>query len=393
MTGSNESAATASGTPRRRRKGLAVLLGLAVLAGAGVGSWATDTWPFDKESYCWGAWHEDDSDDEPGALDEVPEGYERTGEQSAPPRKGERATCSVTLKEKADSADSADSTTGTGDEYGDSPAGDLHEDRITAEVAPVRRGKGARAAWLSDFLGAQSAPLPDGLPGLVGRGRAAFVLPEKCDAADGRPTVVTLEGSSDTAMSSAASMGSEADVADLLLSLANHAAEQAGCAPGEPFEVTSPLAEATADDSLAAQGSSLCRIPGFRFRLGKDDHYRAHVGAVRDDLQVCSVADRTDVRAPTPAGQFVMVSRPRLAALFTGLAEDSASGKGWRGRGEVGEERALLTADCGGRPTVFFMQLDGFLSAHAEPGPRQVFAATANSVADRLGCRAVASTS
>ncbi|MBQ1122688.1 hypothetical protein [Streptomyces sp. B15] len=363
-----------------------MLLGLGVLAGAGLGTWATGTWPFDKASYCWGAWQESDGD-VPDLLDSDLDGYERTGKQSAAPRKGGRATCSVTLKEKSAAGDSS---TQTGDPYGGSVQETDHQERVTAEVAPVPRGATDRRAWLRDFLDAESAPLPDGLPGLVGNRRAVFVLPEKCDTSDGRPTVVTVEGSSNSPLRSAAFVGSEAQVAELLLSLANKAAGQAGCAPGEPFAVTSPLAAADADDDLSAQGRELCRIPGFRFDLDKNDRYKARIGAVRDDLQTCSVIDETDVRNPTSAALFVMVSRPRLAALFTGLAPEASPGKGWRGKGKVGDERGLLTVTCNGRPTVFFMELDGLLSAAADSGPRRVFAATAGSVADRLGCAPVA---
>ncbi|MDF4250395.1 hypothetical protein [Streptomyces sp. WMMB303] len=363
MTGSDKSAGSAA----RRRRGLAVLLGIAVLAGAGLGTRATETWPFDRQSYCWGAWEVREGDRVPHVLDELPEDEERSGEQSAPPRKGRRATCSVTLRD----------TSGSG-----------YDERIEAEVATVPRGSKERRDWLRTYLDADSAPLPDGLPGLVGRARAVFVLPEKCDSADGLPTAVTVEGARTSPL--AASMGTEEEVADLLLSLAGTAAHASGCAPEEPFEAVSPLARADADDSLTAQGAELCRIPGLRFDLDKDDHYDAGVGAVRDDLQTCSVLDTADVRNPVRAALFAAVSRPRLTALFTGLAGDGPPGEGWRGTGEVGEEHGVLTATCAGRPTVFFLQLDAFLAAQADPDPRRVFAAAANSVADRLGCPAVA---
>ncbi|MGP3990427.1 hypothetical protein [Streptomyces sp. 3N207] len=384
MTGSDKSEAPATLAPRRRRT-LAVLLGLAVLAGAGLGTWATDTWPFAKQSFCWGAWEEGAGKDVSDFLAEDTHGADRTSEQSAAPRKGKRATCSVTLRTKSASSSDTDDAYG-----GSSDAADSYEQTVTAEVAPVPRGAEARRAWLSSFLDARSAPLPDGLPGLVGNSRAAFVLPEKCDTADGRPTVVTVEGSTDSSLGAAAFVGSEREVADLLLSLANKAAGQAGCAPGKPFEAASPLAAADGDDNLSAQGSELCRIPGFRFDLGKDDRYRARVGTVGDELQTCSVADETDVRNPTEAAQFVMTSQPRLAALFAGLAHDTSPGKGWRGKGEVGDEQGLLTASCDGTPTLFFMQLDDLAADRADPDPRRVFAATANSVADRVGCPPVA---
>ncbi|MFI7240940.1 hypothetical protein [Streptomyces qinglanensis] len=363
-------AGSAAVSAARRRRSLAILLGIAVLAGAGLGTWATGTWPFDRQSYCWGAWEVREGDRVPRVLDENSadsEDGERSGEQSAPPRKGRRATCSVALRDKS------------GSEY---------DERIEAEVATVPRGSKERRDWLRTYLDADSAPLPDGLPGLVGRTRAVFVLPEGCDSADGLPTAVTVEGVRTSPLP--ASMGSEEEVADLLLSLAGTAARASGCAPEEPFEAVSPLAPADADDGLTAQGGELCRIPGLRFALDADDHYDSGVGAVRDDLQTCSVLDTADVRNPVRAALFAAVSRPRLTALFTGLADGGSPGKGWRGTGEVGEEHGLLTATCAGRPTVFFLQLDAFLAAHADPDPRRVFAAAANSVADRLGCPAVA---
>ncbi|MBE9499021.1 hypothetical protein IHE61_12845 [Streptomyces sp. GKU 257-1] len=361
------SAGSAAVPAARRRRSLAVLLGVAVLAGAGLGTWATGTWPFARQSYCWGAWEAREGDRVPRVLDKTSQDEERSGEQSAPPRKGRRATCSVTLRD----------TGGSG-----------YDERVEAEVATVPRGSKERRGWLRTYLDADSAPLPDGLPGLVGRTRAVFVLPEECDSADGLPTAVTVQGAGTSPLT--ASMGTEGQVADLLLSLAGTAARASGCAPDEPFEAGSPLARAGADDGLTAQGGELCRIPGLRFDLDKDDHYDAGVGAVRDDLQTCSVLATADVRNPVRAALFAAVSRPRLAALFTGLADDRSPGEGWRGTGEVGEEHGLLTATCTGRPTVFFLQLDAYLAAHADPDPRRVFAAAANSVADRLGCPAVA---
>ncbi|MGI5352162.1 hypothetical protein ACQEU8_28815 [Streptomyces sp. CA-250714] len=386
MTGSDTSEAPAASAHRRRRRALAVLLGLAVLAGAGVGTtWATDTGPFARQSFCWGAWHEDDGENVPDFLAEDTDGYERTSEQSAPPRKGKRANCSVTLKEKQD-----DSATDSADGYGDgsTTSGSLPADddpRVAVEVGPVPRDAGERHVWLTDHLDAGMQPLPHGLPGLMGRERSLFVLPPKCDTADGRPTVVTVEGTSFPSGSGS--------TPDPLMSLVNTAAQQAGCAPEKPFAVTLPLPEPGRGNDLGGWRSPLCRIPGFRFELDYDDQYEARTGPVTDQLQTCSVDDRTELGNPVTAGQFVMTSQPRLAALFTGLSHGTPKGKGWRGKGEVGAGQALLTADCHGKPTVFYLRLDSFLADRAEPDTRRVFAATANSVADRIGCPAVAPTS
>ncbi|MBO8196419.1 hypothetical protein ITI46_33005 [Streptomyces oryzae] len=377
MTGSDTSDGAAAKVPRHRRRNLAVALCLAVLAGAGLGTWTTGTWPFAKERFCWGAWQEDDGDGVPEFLAEDTDGYERTSEQSAPPRKGERATCSVTLKEKPD--DSA--TESEEDTY--APAPGTSTQRVSVEVGPVPRRSEARRAWLADHLDARLAALPHGLPGLVGTGRSVFVLPTACDTADGRPTVVTVEGASFRTASPGDSPGP-------LMSLVNTVARKAGCAPEKPYEITLPIPVADGDHGLEAQRSPLCRIPGFRFNLHKDDHFEARIGPVEKHVQTCSVEDKTQVRNPTFAGQFVMTSQPRLTALFTGLADNRPLGKGWRGKGRVDERQGLLTASCQGEPTVFFMQLDGLLADRADPSPRRAFEAAVNSVADRIGCPSVA---
>lgn len=184
-------------------------------------------------------------------------------------------------------------------------------------------------------------------------------------------------------------VGTESDVVSLLVAVANTAAEKAGCAGDEPIRVDAPVADSGTDD-LSGAGKDTCRIPGFDFAEREEDHLRPRVGAVEDDVQTCSVDDETDVSAPGFAGQFVMAQQPRLAALFTGMTGDGPPGKGWRGKGKVAGREGVLSAECGGERTVFYMNLGEELRSIARPGARQVFARTANSVAERIGCDAVA---
>ncbi|MFG7940413.1 hypothetical protein Q8723_00780, partial [Streptomyces cacaoi] len=88
-------------------------------------------------------------------------------------------------------------------------------------------------------------------------------------------------------------------------------------------------------------------------------------------------------------GQFVVTSHPRLVRLFAGMAGERSPGDGWRGTGRIERRDGLVTAECRGRPTVFFLHLDGPLASSAEPDVRHLFARSADSVTERLGCPAV----
>lgn len=143
-------------------------------------------------------------------------------------------------------------------------------------------------------------------------------------------------------------------------------------------------------DGLSGAGKNTCRIPGFDFAERENDRCRAHVGAVEDDIQTCSVDDETDVSAPGFAGRFVMARQPRLAASLTGSASDGTPGKGCRGKGKISGREGIPRAECGGEPTGFYLNLGDELRSIARPGTRQVFARAANSVAERIGCEAVA---
>ncbi|MFH0518811.1 hypothetical protein ACHBTE_16765 [Streptomyces sp. M41] len=55
--------------------------------------------------------------------------------------------------------------------------------------------------------------------------------------------------------------------------------------------------------------------------------------------------------------------------------------RGWRGTGTIGEEHAIVRADCAGRPATFPM------GASTDPS---YLAAFANAAAARLGCAPIA---
>ncbi|MDJ1133401.1 hypothetical protein [Streptomyces iconiensis] len=404
----------------RHRTALVLLLALVVLGAATlVTKVSSGAWSSTKRSFCWGAWQEGSDPEVLGDAITDGDTFARSGKESAPPAHGERATCSVRLTTTVErdgsddepggsdpggsdgglddgsdvgSGDGSDDGSDEGLDEGDSrsdgeSSGSTEETaeykRVNAEFGPVPRGAAQRRAWLMEFLDARAAPLPEGLPGVVGKDRGMLVLPRECDSG-GLPSVVTVRGAGDMP-----SIGGEQDVADLLLSLANTARAKAGCDAGKPSRVTVPLRGSERDDTFY-MGDSTCRVPGLRLAAGREDHYNVTVGAVEKDLQTCSIEDQESVRAPVPAGQFVMTSRPRFTALFTGLSGEAAPGKGWRGKGRIDGGNGLVTAECRGRPTVFFLQLDDRLEKKATPDSRRVFARAVNSVAERVDCPAVA---
>lgn len=373
---------------RRNPKGATALLVAVLLAGAGLTTWSTSTWPFDEESYCWGAW---EANSGPRVLDDdgLGSGDAREGKQSTGPAK-ERMSGSCSLRIVGTARE-----TGAPEDY-EEPDGSDGSDRsdrseqevfqsVDASVGSVPRAEGKRRAWMETYLSGRAVALPDGVPGVVGTDRAMVVLPRTCDV-DGLPATVTLRGGWTTT----SRIGTEREVTDLLLALANRVLEKTGCASGERLEVTSPIAGSGNDDSFRAMAGGMCRIPGLEFDLGKNDHYKPYVGVVGDRLQTCTVEDETDVRAPAPAGQFVMTSEPRLVALFDGMAGSGPPGKDWRGNGTLGAGHSTVKAMCHDRVTVFFLQLDQGLRSLADPDGKRVFARTVNSVAERIGCGSVA---
>jgi hypothetical protein len=217
-------------------------------------------------------------------------------------------------------------------------------------------------------------PLPDGLPGTVNARGGLLVLPKSCDTRDGRPTVVTMQASG---TNGPADLGGARQAAVLLVAAANRGMSAAGCAPHEPLRVSSPLYDLPGTrERLFSASDDVCGIRGLR--LGMVD-IEERIGAVTRDLQTCSVSDSHDGQ---PYLNLATVAQPRLAAVFDGIAGERPAARGWRGTGSLGEEHAIVRADCAGRPVIFLMG-----GASAERGHLAVFA---NAAAARLGCAPIA---
>ncbi|NBE56499.1 hypothetical protein, partial [Streptomyces boluensis] len=275
-----------------RRTRAVLALTLVVLAGAMLVTWATDSGPFSPRSYCWGAWQEGSG---PQVLGED---FERVAEESGAPERGEQATCTM----------------------------ETAANRLVARVGPPPRSTGRpRQVWLADVLHGNAAPLPEGLPGVVGRDRGTLVLPKECDSG-GVPMVVTVRSHG-----LVPELESERDVVELLLSLANTAREKAGCAQGEPSRITAPVRTAQQGETYP-QGRPSCRVPGMRIEP-RHGTLLGYASAVGNRLQTCSLELSDKNGDITARGQFVMTSHPRLTALFAGMAGDTSPGAGWRGKG------------------------------------------------------------
>ncbi|MFJ2200619.1 hypothetical protein [Streptomyces violaceusniger] len=353
-----------------RRRAALVGGAVAVLVAAGVGTWATDTWPFNgKDSYCWGAWKEDSG---PGflsreALDE--DNASRTSKETAPTPQQPRGRCTVALHSERYSSD--------GDKV-------VERTEVTVTYGPAPEDAARRMEWIGGYLGDRAMPLPDGLPGATDGGHALLVLPKGCDTHDGRPTAVTLDSAaesvySDSTMPGDAGLGGSPSVARLLVAVANHAMEKAGCAPAKPLAAVSPMP--TLPEEEESFFTRACRIRGLEFgkEAARDLEYQ--VGAVTRDLQSCSV--RTE-RGEGRYFDALMVAQPRLSALFDGATGSKAPARGWRGTGVFADGYKVVRADCAGRPFTVLMLAP---SLH-ETTP--YFATFANAVARRLGCAPVA---
>lgn len=369
MSGIEAAAGRWRALPQRKRNLLMSALAL-VLAGTGLGTYAADTWPWPKNRYCWDAWEEDSG---PGFLGDEAFGEggdgSRTSKETTPTREHPAGSCEVVI---------------SGD-YTSSYDGDQVsiDQRVSVRYGPVPKSAEARLAKIHDgYLGGDMVPLPDGLPGTVSGRSGMLVLPESCDAEDGRPTVVTLDASGTYTSGSSftqddpADLGGTREAAVLLVAAANRGMAAAGCAPEEPLEVDSPVYDLPGnEDPVFSDSASVCGVRGLRLD-GKS--LEQQTGAATRDLHTCSVLGRRDEK---PRLELATVAQPRLAAVFDGIADERPAARGWRGTGAVGEKHALVRADCGGRSAVFLM------GASTDPDH---LAAFVNAGAARLGCAAVA---
>ncbi|MFD7460500.1 MULTISPECIES: hypothetical protein [unclassified Streptomyces] len=356
--------------PHSRRGRLSLVSALVLaLAGAGFGTWAADTWPWPKDRYCWGAWEEDSG---PGFLGDEAFGDDddgsRTSEETTPTRERPIGTCKVSIASDFESSYDGDKVT--------------VDQQVSVEYGPVPKAAEARLKMIQDgFLGGNMVPLPDGLPGTVNGRGGLLVLPESCDTRDGRPTVVTMRASgtytsdSSSAQSDPADLGGVRQAAVLLVAVANHGMEAAGCAPDEPLKVSSPVYDLPGERELIFSAGDVCGIRGLH--LDTDD-IEDQTGAATRDLQTCSVQGSRDGLAYL---QLAMVAQPRLAAVFDGIVGERPVARGWRGTGRIGKEHAIVRADCAGRPATFLMGVS------TDPDH---LAAFANAAAARLGCAPIA---
>ncbi|MFI9046898.1 hypothetical protein [Streptomyces sp. NPDC053427] len=357
--------------PTGRRGWLLLISALVlVLAGTGLGTWAADTWPWPKDRYCWGAWEEGSGPDFLGdeAFGDDDDGS-RTGKETAPTRESPTGSCEVAIASDYKSSYDGDQVS--------------TDQRVTVEYGPVPKTAKARLAMIQDgFLGGDMVPLPDGLPGTVNGRGGLLVLPKSCDTQDGRPTVVTMQASGTYSSGPSytqhdpADLGGAREAAVLLVAAANHGMAAAGCAPDEPLKVSSPVYDLPGNkESIFGASDDVCGIRGLH--LATED-IEDQTGAVTRDLQTCSVRGDRD---GMPYLNLAMVAQPRLAAVFDGIAGERSAVRGWRGTGTIGEEHAIVRADCAGRPVTFLM------GASTDPDH---LAAFANAAAARLGCAPIA---
>ncbi|WAP55643.1 hypothetical protein [Streptomyces sp. S465] len=353
-----------SGVRSRVRRRTALAGGaVVVLVAAGLGTWSTDTWPFDKDSYCWGAWKEDSGPHflSGEAIDEDNAG--RTSKETAPTPRRPQGRCTVSLH--SEDADVAEKT------------------EVTVVYGPAPEDAAERVEWIGGYLGDRAMPLPDGLPGATDGRHALLVLPKECDTRDGRPTAVTLDATAesvyrDSTMSGDAGLGGSQSVARLLVAVANRAMEKAGCAPAKPLEVHSPIT--TLPEEEESFFTRACRIRGLDLGDAAEE-LEYQVGAVTRDLQSCSVRLR---RGEGRYFDALMVAQPRLAALFDGVTGSKAPARGWRGTGVFADEYKVVRAGCADRPLTVLM---------LAPSTRETtpyFATFANAVARRIGCAPIA---
>jgi hypothetical protein len=350
-----------SGLGRRNRRavfaGGAVCVLLAALLTTG---WATERWPFEeKDRYCWGAWQEDAG---PPFLSgaRVADGGSRTAVERGPTPDRPSGVCTLGIESGGED--------------------DLRSE-VTVTYGPAPEEAAPRWDWLLSHLGGSAVPLPDGLPGAVTGGSGLLVLPERCDAPDGRPTTVTLTAESsrstgDGRRAASTGLGGATSTARLLVAAANAAVERAGCG-GPALRADSPVLTLPEEPEPVVR-SPLCRIPGLEVDAENTEHLGGYrVGTVGPDLQSCSVGYRRSAETRLSA---LMVAGPRLVALLDGTVGDRPPAEGWRATGTFTPAHRVLRTECAGRPVAFVTS--GMTGEQA--------GAFADSAAARLGCPAVA---
>ncbi|MFF4404220.1 hypothetical protein [Streptomyces sp. NPDC001404] len=364
-----------TGGPGRRARVFTGALAIAALLAALMAFWQAEFGPPARSSYCWGTWPEDGGPFRSGDHD-------RSAQESAPAPGRPYGTCTLSWR-------------------GGRGAG-AYRQRLDVRYGTGPREAEARRAWLSGLLVGGDSALPDGLPGFVAAGSGTLVLPPSCDV-DGRPSVVTVTSSfrdangadgsgrtDGTDGADAAGPGgadrpgfpddsSPARTGSLLVDAANRAVRASRCAP---VPVVQPQHAPPSSVRVSAGGpAEQCAIPGLTVAAADSVRLTDTVGSVGDDFQTCAVA--ADDRW---AARFAMIARPRVVALFDGLAGDGPPAPGWRAHGRIEASGALVQADCAGRPTVFTMRTGPGRSRTRLDDARAVFPDFVDAVGRRIGC-------
>lgn len=367
-------AARVGGSGGRLRRALAARRARAALAGglaaALVAGWLVIRAVDDAaKRHCWGAWSKEDKPSLFDARDHV-----RTLRETAPTPERPRGSCTIT----------ASWTYG-----GDATV----QEKISVSYGTGPKDAKKRRVWMAALFAGARDQLPEGLSGFVSEGSAALVLPEKCDV-DGRPSVVTVSGVQSDDEGEKARLPHVSfepwQAGQVLVDVANHGMEKAGCAPKEPLGFTAPIVSGRAPDSTYAPDLSPggCRIDGLgpapRAGESDDEGLQSVVGPVSDDLQTCVVRFYDEM-----AAQFTTTAHPRLLRLFDGLTGGAPLARGWRGQGYMDADGVLFRTRCADRTTVLFMEKTATAKSTPFATPSRIFPVYAAAVAKRLGCAAV----
>ncbi len=175
----------------------------------------------------------------------------------------------------------------------------------------------------------------------------------------------------------------------LLVDLANHGMEKAGCAPKRPLRMaaapTASPSPSFSSSSGSPSGSSAepCSLPGL---LGRAETARGGLGSISGgggDFRTCVVSHRG-----APAAQFTMVAQPRLVALYDGLAESRIPIPlpDRRAYGRMDASGALVRADCAGRPAVYTMRTSRATGTSLDD-PSTVFPRFVEAASRSAGCQ------
>ncbi|MEV0262661.1 hypothetical protein AB0I49_15110 [Streptomyces sp. NPDC050617] len=330
---------------------LAVVALLAALSAL----WQTQFGPLAGASHCWGAWP-----DEGGASLFDHGDRRRASQETAPTPEAPRGRCTVTWTRGAGAA--------------------AREQRVQVGYGTGPKAAEARRTWLDGLFARGGDALPGALPGFVGDGSGTLVLPERCDV-DGRPSVVTVGGARQGEGRTGVAGGGFARTGRLLVDLANHGMRKAGCAPRRPLRMAAPTASPAPSEAPSHSPSGLCSLPGL---LGRAETARGGLASIsgggRGDFRTCAVSRRGE-----PAAQFAMVARPRLVALFDGLAESRIPLPYGRAYGRMDASGALVRADCAGRPAVYAMHR-GRATGTSLDDPSTVFPRFVAAAARAAGC-------